>query len=86
MRKALIRSTGAFVPEWSVPNSYFNELLNEDVDTWLQENLSIRNRHWCSATESTADLAEAAAWDALRKADLRPEKLDLIITQSMIIK
>ncbi|UZR97899.1 3-oxoacyl-ACP synthase III family protein [Chondrinema litorale] len=79
MRKALIRSTGAYVPEWSVPNSYFNELLNEDVDTWLQENLSIKNRHWCNPAESTADLAEAAAWDALRKADLRPEKLDLII-------
>ncbi|MEN7547140.1 ketoacyl-ACP synthase III [Rapidithrix thailandica] len=79
MRKALIRSTGSFVPEWLLPNTYFNELLNEDVDTWLQENLHIRSRHWCKGHESTADLAEAAALDALQKAGIRAEELDLII-------
>ena len=54
MRNAYIKSTGSFAPERIVPNKYFNELLGEDVDTWLVENLNIRERRWCSENESTS--------------------------------
>ena len=57
-----------------VPNSYFNELLGEDVDTWLRENVQIYERRWCSENESTADLCEAAARQALERAGIAPEK------------
>ena len=35
----MIAGTGAAVPERVVPNKWFNELLGEDVDTWLRENV-----------------------------------------------
>ena len=68
-----------YVPEWVVPNSYFNELLGEDVDTWLRTNVQIFERRWTDSSESTADLAEKAALKAIEDAGIRSEDLDLII-------
>ena len=79
MNNALLRATGSYAPENVIPNSYFNELLGEDVDTWLVENLTIRERRWCAENESTADLCEHAANRALHNADLRGEELDLLV-------
>jgi 3-oxoacyl-[acyl-carrier-protein] synthase-3 len=79
MRKAYISSTGMYVPEKVVPNSYFNDLLGENVDTWLRENVHIEERRWCDENQSTVDLCEAAAIEALNKDNISAEDLDLII-------
>ena len=79
MRNAIIWSCGAYAPEKAVPNAFFNEVLGEDVDTWLRERVQIYERRWCSEEESTADLAQQAARQALERAGLEAEKLDLII-------
>ncbi len=79
MREVRITGTGHFAPEKVVPNSYFNDLLGEDVDTWLVENLTIRERRWCSEKQSAADLAEEAAKKALAGAGVSASELDLII-------
>jgi 3-oxoacyl-[acyl-carrier-protein] synthase-3 len=79
MNIALLKATGSYAPANIIPNSYFNELLGEDVDTWLVENLTIRERRWCAPDESTADLAEQAAKHALKNAGMRAEELDLLI-------
>lgn len=79
MRNAVIISTGAQLPERVLPNSYFNALLGEDVDSWLRENLELYERRWCSSQESTADLCEAAGMQALHRAGIPAERLSLII-------
>lgn len=79
MRKAVITGTGHYVPERIVPNQYFNELLGEDVDTWLRQNVHIENRRWCAPEESTADLCLAAAQKALEAAGLPANAIDLLI-------
>lgn len=79
MQNATIISCGAYAPERVVPNSYFNELLGQDVDTWLRENVHIYERRWCTENESTADLAENAARTALERAGVSAEDIDLII-------
>lgn len=79
MPNARIIASGAFAPAQIIPNQYFNELLGEDVDTWLREKVHIYERRWCSKTESTADLCEAAAKQALERADLKATDLDLIL-------
>lgn len=68
-----------YAPERVLTNQYFNELLNEDVDTWLVQNLTIRERRWATSDQSTADLVMHAAESALRSAAISPEQLDLII-------
>jgi len=79
MPNANIIATGAYAPERVLPNSYFNDLLGEDVDAWLREKVQIYERRWCADDESTVDLAEGAARQALERAELKPEELDLII-------
>ncbi len=78
-RKAVITGTGMYVPEKVVPNSFFNELLGEDVDTWLSENVQIHERRWTDENESTADLAEQAALKAMADAGIKAEDIDLIV-------
>lgn len=79
MKNAVIKGTGSYAPKKVLPNSYFNKLLGEDVDTWLVENLTIKERHWCAEDESTADLCIHSAENTLQNAGLKPEDLDLII-------
>ncbi len=79
IRNAQIVASGMYVPERVIPNSYFNELLGEDVDTWLVENLSIKERRWCNENQSTADLCVAAANEILKDGKTSAEELDLII-------
>lgn len=76
---AILISSGAYAPAQVIPNSYFNELLGEDVDTWLRENVHIYERRWTGPHESTADLAEAAARQAMERAGIRADQIDLII-------
>jgi 3-oxoacyl-[acyl-carrier-protein] synthase-3 len=79
MRNALIRSTGSYAPTQVLRNPYFDKLLGEDVGTWLETNLKIKERRWCSEQESTADLCVEAGRRALQNAGLEASKIDLII-------
>jgi 3-oxoacyl-[acyl-carrier-protein] synthase-3 len=49
------------------------------VDTWLRENLTIRERRWCDDDESTADLVERAAREILDRAGAAPDSVDLLV-------
>ncbi|MHC1738287.1 MAG: 3-oxoacyl-ACP synthase III family protein [Ignavibacteriaceae bacterium] len=79
MRNAVIAGSGMHVPEKIVTNQFFNEILGEDVDTWLRENLTIRERRWCGEDESTADLCVKAAGKILEDAKIKAEEIDLLI-------
>jgi len=79
MRNAAILSVGAYAPERVISNQFFNELLGEDVDTWLRENVQIFERRWCREDESTADLAEHASRIALERAGISALQLNLIV-------
>jgi len=78
-RNAIIHSTGTYVPDRVIPNSYFNELLGEDVDSWLRENVEIYERRWCADKQSTADLVIEAATKAMKCGNVKPEEIDLLI-------
>lgn len=82
MRYAAIRSTGRYVPEKVLPNSYFNEILNRDVDRWLVENVGIRQRHVMAPDQVTSDLAAAAGQQAIERAGLTPAEIDLLIVST----
>ena len=74
MRNAYIAATGMVVPDQVISNAYFNETLGEDVDTWLRENLTIRERRWLTKDESVADLCEKAALNVIEKAGIKAEE------------
>ena len=78
-RNAVILASGMYVPENVVPNTYFNELLGQDVDSWLRANVHIYERRWAAEEESTVDLVLKAARQALERAKVEAKELDLII-------
>lgn len=78
-RNAKILAAGMAVPDRVVPNTFFNEVLGEDVDTWLREYLTITERRWCRDDESTADLVERAAREILARAGVAADQVDLLI-------
>lgn len=80
MRHAQILSTGSYVPERVLPNSYFDALFPErDIDGWLRANVGIEQRHVMAEDQTTSDLCLEAAQQALQRAGLGPLDLDLII-------
>ena len=69
-RNAKIITTAMYAPDNIITNDYFDKLLGEDVGTWLVENLTIRERRWCSEKESTADLTERVSEQILDKTNI----------------
>lgn len=82
LRNATIIGTGHYVPEKIVPNTWFNEILGEDVDTWLQTNLTITERRWMSEDQTTSDLCVLAAKKAIDAAGITPEQVGLLIVST----
>lgn len=78
MSYSRVIATGGFVPAQVVANSHF-EYLVEGADEWIRSRTGIRERRFATESESTADLATAAAKDALQKGKVDPASLDCII-------
>jgi 3-oxoacyl-[acyl-carrier-protein] synthase-3 len=82
MRYAEILSTGRYVPARTVTNAELERQLGEPVDEWLRENVGIAERHFMARDEVTSDLALKAARQALERASVGPEELDLVVVAS----
>jgi 3-oxoacyl-(acyl-carrier-protein) synthase III len=81
-RYATIVGTGRYVPEKMLTNADVGALLGESVDAWLREKVGIHERHIMADDETTSDLAVAAARQALGRAGVRADELDLIVIAS----
>ncbi|MCG6963826.1 MAG: ketoacyl-ACP synthase III [Acidobacteria bacterium] len=81
-RCAEIVATGRFAPEHEVTNDElrerFDPLVPEFVDK-MEAGSGIRTRRWAPDGWATSDVALPAAQQALERAGLRPEDVDLII-------
>ena len=78
-RVAQIASTGLYIPERILTNDELNQMLGENVGDWLVENVGIHQRHVMAAHEATSDMVVAASQQALERAGLKAEDLDLIL-------
>ncbi len=75
---ASVISTGSYLPEDETPNSYFESYL-DTTDEWIRKKLGIKKRRFLRSDQTTSDLAANAAMEALSKADVRPEEVELIV-------
>ncbi|HUG60333.1 MAG TPA: beta-ketoacyl-ACP synthase III [Methylomirabilota bacterium] len=76
--RSVVIATGSCLPERVLTN----EDLARTVDTsdeWIVQRTGIRQRHIAGDGETTSDLATAAAAQALARAGLGPDDIDLII-------
>ncbi|MEP6923020.1 MAG: ketoacyl-ACP synthase III [Pyrinomonadaceae bacterium] len=79
MRNGKIIGTGVSVPEKILTNEDLSQMLGEDINEFVINNLGIAERHILAEDESAADLATAAAQQALADANTSADEIDLII-------
>ncbi len=78
-RNAQILSSGRYIPARRIDNAYFDDRFDKPVGDWLVKNVGIESRHVMAADEVTSDLVVAAAKQALERANVAADELDLII-------
>jgi 3-oxoacyl-[acyl-carrier-protein] synthase III len=75
---AVVRSWGFSLPEQQLDNAELAARVGVSEE-WIYERTGIRSRRIAGEGESTASLATLAGTDALERAQLRPEEIDLVI-------
>ena len=76
--KSVIVGTGSYLPENIVTNHKLAETVETSHD-WIVERTGIHQRHFVAKGQTTSDLATKAAQEALERANLTPNDIDLII-------
>ena len=77
-RRSLLVGCGAYLPERILENSELAKIVDTS-DDWIVKRTGIRQRHIAAEGELTSDLATKAAHDALVKANIASDQIDLIV-------
>jgi 3-oxoacyl-[acyl-carrier-protein] synthase-3 len=78
-RPTMIRSLATYVPPNVLTNADLEKLV-DTTDDWIMQRVGIRERHIAAPGVATSDLGKEAAINAIARAGLTPEDIDLIIT------
>ena len=74
--------SGSAVPAGTLTNADLMKIV-ETSDEWITSRTGIKSRHIASEDETTATLAIEAAQKSLKKAQLDPLEIDLIIVATV---
>jgi 3-oxoacyl-[acyl-carrier-protein] synthase-3 len=69
---------GSYLPSRIITNHELAQTIDTS-DEWIVERSGIRCRHIAAEGETTADLATAAVREALKRAEVDPSELDLLV-------
>ena len=72
-----ILGTGSYLPERVLTNLDLEKMV-DTTDEWIRARTGIERRHLAADTQTTCDLAEAAARRAMQAAGVGPADIDLI--------
>ncbi len=78
MNRARIAGTGAAVPKKILSNAELEKIV-ETSDDWITSRTGIKERHIVSDGEHFSDLCTRASEQALKRAHVKPEELDMIL-------
>ncbi|MDP2053580.1 MAG: beta-ketoacyl-ACP synthase III [Acidobacteriota bacterium] len=78
VRRVEIKSLATYVPPRLLTNADLEKLV-DTTDEWIMQRTGIRQRHIVDPGVATSDLAAEAAKEAIRRAGLTPDDIDLII-------
>ena len=80
MTRSVIAGTGGYLPARALTNDELAAAYGLDTsDEWINERTGIRRRHMAAPGETTADMAAAAAREALAQAGADASEVDAII-------
>ncbi|MBL7003512.1 MAG: ketoacyl-ACP synthase III [Gammaproteobacteria bacterium] len=78
MTYARITGTGSYLPENVVTNKDLEKFV-DTTDQWIRERTGIEKRHIAVDGQTTVDLAEQAALNAIEASGINKDEIDLII-------
>ena len=78
MTYSRIIGTGSYLPEYAMGNADLEKLVDTS-DEWIKSRTGIKTRHIAATGETTCDLAEHAARQAITTASIKTEQIELII-------
>ncbi|MEM7463208.1 MAG: beta-ketoacyl-ACP synthase III [Pseudomonadota bacterium] len=78
MIRSQITGCGTYLPARIMENSELESIVDTSAE-WIEQRTGIRQRHIAAENESTADIGEKAAREALAAAGVDPADLDMII-------
>ena len=76
--KAKITATAKYLPKKTLTNKDLEKMV-ETSDEWILSRTGIEKRHLVEEGEATSDMCKHVANELLRKANKRPEEIDLIL-------
>ena len=76
--RSVIKGVGAYLPKKIMTNEELSQLVDTN-DSWITERTGIKSRHIASDGETTADLAIAAARQALVRSGIDATDIDLVL-------
>lgn len=83
MKYAKLTGWGFYVPERIVTNAELETYMNTS-DEWIQERSGIKERRFIeSGKDTVSSMAAAAAKDAIKKAGIKAEDIDMIIMATL---
>ena len=78
VRRVEIKSLATYVPPKLLTNADLEKLV-DTTDEWILQRTGIRQRHIADPGVGTSDLAAEAAREAIKRAGLTPDDIDVII-------
>jgi 3-oxoacyl-[acyl-carrier-protein] synthase-3 len=75
---ASFRSIGAYVPEKILRNEDLEKMV-DTTDEWITKRTGIKERHIAAEDEYTSDMGAKAADIAIKRADISPDEIDLVL-------
>jgi len=78
MTRAKITGTGRSVPDKVLTNADLEKMV-DTTDEWIRARTGIERRHIAAEDETTCDMSEAAAREAMTAAGVSPKDIDLVI-------
>jgi len=78
VRRVEIKSLATYVPPKLLTNADLEKLV-DTTDEWILQRTGIRQRHIAEPGVGTSDLAAEAAREAIRRAGLTPDDIDVIV-------
>ena len=80
--RAAVTGIGAYVPRRVMTNADFEKIVDTS-DEWIVQRTGVKERHIVGENESTASMASAAGRQALERAGVQADQLDLIIVATV---
>jgi 3-oxoacyl-[acyl-carrier-protein] synthase III len=78
-----VQSTGVYLPSKVVTNKDLEKMMDTS-DEWIQQRSGIKERRWISDGETTLSMAVGAAKQAIERAKIKADDIDMIIFGALV--